>query len=226
MMSYTVSLTSALNIVFESGGPSDAPLHERAQLVERHRARIEARRHHLYEDECAVHESLPSSPPPPQEWYVVLEWATEPGLGQFSAMQMAHAQGRIFEGDYYTFLMSHGVSSKTDSYVGYTTNPLRDVYLHNERRISDRNTAAAAGNWELDVVLGPFACKALAVDCGNAWVHGTRGKLPKRKKAPFLSKAYNVNMYDCRKRLHEPFDTYLERTTQPVYGQVWQEHCK
>lgn len=216
MMSYPVPLTSRLDIRVEQQ-PAPEMAQARHALVERYRARIEAR-HTGEEKVVAV--------PPPTQRHIVLTWASEPGQGVLSARQMAHAQGRTFDGEYYTFLMSHGVSSKTDSYVGYTTNPLRDVCLHNERKIPDRNTAAAAGNWELDIVLGPFACKALAIDCGNTWVHGTRGKIPKRKKAPWLSKAYSVNLYDCRQRLREPFDDFLQKHSPPVYSEVWHELCK
>lgn len=231
-MSFPTKLTSRLEVAFQ-------PLHsslqtnwslaeDQARLVERYRLLIEKRLrddadngYERTEWKCNTEHDTTG-----RQWGISLDWVQEPGLGQLTPLQLAHMYGYTYDGEYYTFLMSHNVSSKTDSYVGYTTNPVRDVYLHNERLIPDRNTAAAAGNWELDVVLGPFACKAVAIDCGRTWVHGTRGKLPKRKKAPFLSNAFNVPMYDCRTKLEEPFEDYLERMALPIYNEVLQEMCK
>jgi hypothetical protein len=88
--------------------------------------------------------------------------------------------------------------SKTDSHVGYSTNPLLDLFCHNQRLFVDRNTCMAAPHWMLDIVLGPFASKEQAVECGRGWVSRTRGKEPKREKAPFLASIYDVDMYSFR----------------------------
>ena len=150
----------------------------------------------------------------------------EAGTTLVSALERAQLCGESFEGEFYTYMMSHDVSSKTDSFIGYTTNPLRDVYMHNERLIHDRNTGAAAGSWVLDVAMGPFPSRKCAMDCGRAWVDGTRGKQPKRKKAPFLSAAFGVNLFDRQQPLDEPFEDLLQRAVPPVYNEVYREMCK
>ena len=103
-----------------------------------------------------------------------------------------------YKGRYFIYLMSHSVVSKTDSHVGYTTNPLVDLFCHNHRLFVDRNTCMAAPHWMLDIVLGPFASKEQAIECGRTWVSRTRGKEPKREKAPLLARIYNVDMYSFR----------------------------
>lgn len=161
--------------------------------------------------------------PPVLQQRVTLRRPEEPGLGALNSVQLALAQGVTHPGQWYTYLMTHNISSKTDSCVNYTTNPLLDVCLYNERIISDRNTAAAAGHWYLEMVLGPHPSEEAARRCGEAWVDGTRGKLPKRKKGPFLAQAYNVSVFDCRVRLREPFESYLARNALPLYSAVYSE---
>ncbi len=130
---------------------------------------------------------------------------------------------RDYDGDDFLYMMSHDRSSKTDSYVARTKNPVRDVYLHNEKCTGDRNTCAAAPHWRLDLVLGPFVGVGEATHCGQAWVRGTRGKRPKRQKAHTLAKLYNKPLYDWRERLRESFAPYLARVAGPRYAAVYAE---
>jgi hypothetical protein len=141
----------------------------------------------------------------------------EPTQAELTNQERCNLLSQPYTGEYFTFLMSHSVSSRTDSFVGYTTNPLRDVYLHNQKHVSDRNTCGAAPHWLLDIVLGPFISKELAIDCGLSWVTGTRGKTPKREKAPFLSSAYYVGMYTYMKRSGWPLADLLEWFAEPCF---------
>ena len=203
--------------------PSERWARERAALIAHYAPLIEAKLSAQMEEE-KQEEAVPLYTVYQQT--VRIHHAPEPGLGLITALQMAAVRVRSYEGGFYTYLMSHNISSKTDSCIGYTTNPLRDVCLYNERIIADRNTAAASGHWFVDIVLGPHPSLELAMECGKAWVDGTRGKVPKRKKAPFLAEAFNVNMYDCRVPLGEPFDEYLARNALPIYGEVYKEMCQ
>lgn len=137
------------------------------------------------------------------------------------AFEHAVLEHREYEGEFFIFLMSHAMSSKTDSYVGYTRNPIRDVIRHNDKTIPDRNTSMAAPYWNLDIVLGPFVCKEHAIDCARSWVSGTRGKIAKRKKAPFLSSAYNVPMYHYNESMTiDQFEDILKKNVSPIYTEI------
>jgi hypothetical protein len=119
-----------------------------------------------------------------------------------------------YNGRYFIFLMSHSIHSKTDSFVGYTPDPVYNVLLHNEKLMDNTTTSKAAPHWILDIVLGPFISKEQAIDCAKAWVSGTRGKNAKRNKAPYLSKIYNVDMYTYMEKMEDTelkrlFDEYL-----------------
>lgn len=147
------------------------------------------------------------------------------GQTRVSARTYCEMRGQPYRGDYYLSLMSHNVSSKTDSHVSFTKNPVRDVFLHNERRIQDRNTCVAAPHWQLDIVMGPFVCRGEALDCGHAWVRGTRGKTAKRNKAPVLASLYNKPLYDWRQPLQESFGAFLVREAGALYADVYNQMC-
>ena len=130
---------------------------------------------------------------------IITQSTRPPQIIEIDNLQRAELYEIQYQGKYFVFLMSlpHSIPNKTDSHIGYTTNPITNVYLHNGRFIIDRNTSQAAPNWELDIVMGPFVCRMAAYNCANAWVNGTRGKESKRAKAEFLSGVYNVNIYTC-----------------------------
>lgn len=127
-------------------------------------------------------------------------------------------QNRMYDGIYYTFLMTHSlIGKKTDTNIGYSTNPIYDIYLHNNQLINDRTTNAAAPFWVLDMVLGPFTSFNKAFVCSKEWVSGTRGKVSKRKKAHFLNNDYDVNLYSSEIRPKKPFLEYLKDIAHHSY---------
>lgn len=157
-----------------------------------------------------------------------LREVTPPGHTRVSARTYREMRRQPYRGDYYLSLMSHNVSSKTDSHVSFTKNPVRDIFLHNERLIPGpeaRNTCVAAPHWQLDIVIGPFVCRGEALDCGHAWVRGTRGKKAKRKKAPVLAALYNKPLYDWRQQLPGSFTAFLVREAGPHYASVYEQMC-
>lgn len=159
---------------------------------------------------------------PVRQCHMQVERQPEPGLGQASAFQLAQMYVTRYVGEFYAFMMSHDMVAKTDNYVGWTVNPLLDVVMYNAREMGDRSISAAAGSWVLDIVLGPFPCKEEARRCGLAWVDGTRGKQPKRKKAPWLAEQFNTNMYDARlKPAGESVAQYLDRETLPQFSRLY-----
>jgi hypothetical protein len=149
----------------------------------------------------------------------VIEMKQKKEVILIDALHKAELYSIPYTGKYFIFLMSlpHSITSKTDSYVGHTTNPIAEVYRHNNKLTIDRNTCMAAPNWKLDIVLGPFICKEAAIDCGRAWVNGTRGKESKRAKAPFLASAHNVNIYTYTKQSDRPFEELLTENCDPLF---------
>lgn len=117
---------------------------------------------------------------------------------------------KIFRGEYYAVLLTHPLTGKkTDSTVCYTKNPLYELYIHNNRLVSDRLTSVAAPWWELDCVLGPFTSSQSALVCCQRWVTGSRGKLRKREKAPALREFYNVELYSRSLSAEKSFTQHL-----------------
>jgi hypothetical protein len=126
-----------------------------------------------------------------------------------------------YNGKYFIFLMTHSMNSKTDSFVGFSLNPINDVIKHNERIIVDRNTCMAAPHWTLDIVVGPFICKEVALDYGHALVNGTRGKEAKRNKIPYLCEQYNVKMYNHKMACStEAFHDLLMDVALPEFAEM------
>lgn len=123
--------------------------------------------------------------------------------------QMCMIHGETFKGNWFIYLITlpSTVSSKTDSHVGWTTNPLVDVYLLNKGQTIykhiDRNISMAVPHWKLDKVIGTLTCEEQAEDFAYMWVDGTRGKKSKREKAPFLSEASDAPLYTFTERLTE-----------------------
>jgi hypothetical protein len=153
-----------------------------------------------------------SSPPTEEE--------AEEAEAELSAQHVATLHGESYAGEHFVYLMTHSVPAKIHSFVGFTTNPLTELFLHNRRRSVDRNTCSAAPHWELDIVLGPFVCRELAIDCGHALVTQTRGKEKRREKAPVLSHDYNAGIYTYRVKSDERLETLLARHAPPVFGHM------
>lgn len=127
-------------------------------------------------------------------------------------------EGKPCGGLHFAFLMTHPLyGKKTSANVAYSTNPMRDVYLHNILAMGDRTTSAAAPHWILDMVLGPFITADMAIECTEEWVSHTRGKDSKRKKATFLSRIYNVPLYSASIKPDIPPRQYVRNNAPPSY---------
>lgn len=133
-------------------------------------------------------------------------------------------QRKPFLGLHYAFLMTHPLfGKKTSANVGYSTNPMYDVHLHNTLAINDRTTSAAAPHWILDIVLGPFISVELAIECTKEWVTHTRGKKSKRKKAYFLSRIYDVPLYAAATKPTVTLRDYLAENAPPNYMECYEK---
>lgn len=162
--------------------------------------------------------STPKRPPPirVKRQKSIAKEETQPILMMISDETLANVENRLFRGSYYSYLMTHSLhGKKTSANIGYSRNPMLDVYMHNNLLIPDRTTNAAAPYWVLDMVLGPFAFKESAMRCCDEWVSGTRGKESKRKKAALLKIIYNVNLYDSANTINGTFRDFLSDHAHP-----------
>lgn len=133
----------------------------------------------------------------------------EEGYIRLNRSQMCLLRGETFRGNWFIYLITlpPTVTSKTDSHVGWTTNPLVDIYLLNQGKTIykhvDRNISMAIPHWKLDRVIGPLTCEEQAQYFANIWADGTRGMKSKRDKATFLSEATDSPLYTYTEKLGE-----------------------
>jgi len=132
-------------------------------------------------------------------------------------------EGSVYTGIYYAFLMTHPLhGKKTSANVGYSTNPMHDVYLHNNLLANDRTTSAAAPHWVLDMVIGSFISVEKAIECSNDWVSNSRGIESKRKRAPLLARINGVKLYSMQKKPTVPLKKYLSKTAPAIYMDAYE----
>lgn len=143
----------------------------------------------------------------------------ESGIMVISARQLALLENRVYRGEYYAFLMTHSLQGKkTDTHIGYSTNPIMEIHRHNTLRI-DRTTKTAAPHWRADIFLGPVHCLAKVIALCRDWVDGTRGKESKRKRATLLARVYNVDIYSCQVPA-PPLGRYLAQYAPRAYQEA------
>jgi hypothetical protein len=150
----------------------------------------------------------------------------DPAVTTIDEAQRANLEHRQHRGDHYVMLMTHPLKKKIHSYVGHTTNPVQQVFLHNQRCTPDRSTSSAAPHWQLDAVLGPFHCRELARACGMELVTHTRGKDKRRQKAVQLSADYNSNLYTFQVPAARPLEEILHQHAPPVFSHVFNRMMK
>jgi hypothetical protein len=145
----------------------------------------------------------------------------ESGVMVISGRLLAQLENRVFQGEYYAFLMTHALQGKkTNTHIGHSTNPIMEIHRRNTRQGSDSSTNACAPHWRAEVFLGPFHCVQKVIRCCVDWVEGTRGKKSKCTKARILARAYNVNIY-----AHDvpapPLGRYLARNAPRAYQEAY-----
>ena len=153
-----------------------------------------------------------------------LKWENTINNGMISLSHLEYAQlmCMTFEGEYYVFLMTHRIASKTDSFIGYTKDPLRDIYLHNSKKKMDHTTAAAAPYWVPNIILGKFFSRMEAIECGLIWVNKARGQNRKKERGEWLGQAFYSNVYDIDKEMSDDtFKEYLRNYVPPFYSQIY-----
>ena len=143
------------------------------------------------------------------------------GVMVVSARQLALMENRVFRGEFYAFLMTHSLQGKkTDTHIGYSTNPILEIHKHNTLQINDRTTNTAAPHWRADIVIGPVHCLRKVILLCEDWVRGTRGKDSKRKRALVLARMYGVDIYSCAVP-GAPLGRYLSQHAPRAYQEAY-----
>lgn len=159
------------------------------------------------------------------QFTTVIEEEEEEGHIRLNRFQMSLLRGETFKGNWFIYLITlpSTVSSKTDSHVGWTTNPLIDIYLLNQGKTIykhvDRNISMAIPHWKLDRVIGPLTCEEQAQYFAYIWADGTRGMKSKREKSTFLAEATDAPLYTFTEKLAdgETIESLLNET--PINNQ-------
>jgi hypothetical protein len=142
------------------------------------------------------------------------------GTLELGNLAVCQALERVYTGEYFAYLLTQSEPGRTNSLVGYSTNPLREVCLYNARQ------ERASGGWMLDAAVAGFTCKEEAADFGQSLVTGTRGKDAKRDKIPWLATAYNKQLYSYKQQPAVGDDglaQVLARYSDPCFTEVYRE---
>ncbi len=87
-------------------------------------------------------------------------------------------------------------AQKTLTHVGKSRQPIRCVDLHNKRLLPSKLTQSAAGQWELELVVGPVGDRRQAASLKQLWCQSTRGPITRRQFGKFLANELGVPCYD------------------------------
>ena len=136
-------------------------------------------------------------------------------LGNLARSQLLD---RTYEGEYFAYLLTKSEPGRTNSHVGWSTNPLRDVCQLNARQ---QASASGDGGWELAAVVAAFSCPEWAADFGQALVTGTRGYVSKLEKIPVLAAQNNKRLYIYKQQPQEPLAELLEHYSEPVFTDLY-----
>lgn len=138
------------------------------------------------------------------------------GLMEVGNEDRCQLQGRVYSGEFFVYLLTHSEPSRTNSFVGVSVNPLREVCVRNA-------ASTAPGHWALDIAQGPHTCRETAYDCGLSLVTDTRGAEPKRNKFPWLSAAYNAPIYTYTHAPALPLPQLLAHYAEPEFLRLYCE---
>jgi hypothetical protein len=125
-----------------------------------------------------------------------------------------------YRGEYFTYLLTKSDPGRTNAYVGWSTNPLRDV-CHLNARQDSAGGGGAGGGWELAAVVALFTCPELAADFGQALVTGTRGYLSKLEKIPWLAVHYNKSLYIYKEAPTVALPELLSCYSDPAFTELY-----
>ena len=154
-----------------------------------------------------------------------LSFSLESGIAVIDKKFYCLLSGQIYTGNYWVLLMTHPLDGKkTDTNISYGTDPIHEIFLHNNLLTNERSTSAAAPFWGADAILGPFGSLGEAVECSEELVDGTRGETSKRNKTIDLHREHSVNLYlshIVEKNLSYP--EYVHTLTPPSYIKAYRD---
>ncbi len=152
-------------------------------------------------------------------------FSLESGIAVIDKKFFCLLSNQFYDGDYYVLLMTHPLEGKkTDTSISFGTDPIHEIFLHNNLLVGERSTSAAAPYWGADAILGPFTSLGRAIECSEGIVDNTRGDVSKRNKCIELHEKYDVNLYLSNIRDRQTtYSEYVHTNTPPSYIKAYQD---
>ncbi len=148
----------------------------------------------------------------------------ESGITVIDKQSFCFLTGRPFDGNYYILLMTHPLpGKKTDTNISFGTDPIHEIFIHNNLLANDRSTGSVAPYWGADAILGPIVTFNKAMRCSKKLVDKTRGKIPKRNKAIEIHKKQKLNLYLANLVDVLPYKELVETIAPPQYITAYRE---
>ena len=105
-------------------------------------------------------------------------------------------------------LANYDPSQKINTYIGKSRNPNKKVTLINQKKTKgSKSTRQAAGNWELQMIIGPFVEKQESINFREHWKQQSRGIKSRIQRGITLAKEYDKMCWDSRVIDDEGMDT-------------------
>ena len=152
-------------------------------------------------------------------------FSLESGITVIEKKSYCLLSDRPYDGDYYVLFMTHPLDGKkTDTNISYSTDPIYEIFLHNNLLMNDRSTSAAAPFWGADAILGPFTSLRRSIKCSEGVVEHTRGDTSKRNKCIELHRDFDVNLYlSTITDKTTAYADYVYNNTPPSYIKAYQD---
>lgn len=151
-------------------------------------------------------------------------YSLESGITVIDKKSYCLLSNQRYNGSYYVLLMTHPLNGKkSNTNISYSTDPIHEIFLHNNLLANDRGTSVAAPFWGADAILGPFCSLGKTVSCSKELVDNTRGITSKRNKTIELHETNNVNLYLSRVHDIVPYKEFIRDVTPPNYIKAYRD---
>ena len=151
-------------------------------------------------------------------------YSLESGITVIDKKSYCLLSNQPYNGSYYVLLMTHPLNGKkSNTNISYSTDPIHEIFLHNNLLANDRGTSVAAPFWGADAILGPFCSLGKTVSCSKELVDNTRGITSKRNKTIELHETNNVNLYLSRVHDIVPYKEFIRDVTPPNYIKAYRD---
>ncbi len=103
--------------------------------------------------------------------------------------------------EYFAYMLAnYDAAQKINTYIGKSRDPFLKVDLINEKMTRGaRSTRQAAGNWRLEMIVGPFVTKKESVYFRELWKQKSRGILSRLERGMNLAEIHKKTCWDASK---------------------------